>query len=159
MFTGAGPGAYRVVTAGPDGTPVRTSSGLTLVPDLDLSAAPPPDTVVVPGGEGTRSNDPAVVDWLRRHAPRTRRVASVCSGAFLLAEAGLLAGRRATTHWRMCASLARRYQDVEVDPQPISSATGRSPPRRASRPASTWRWRWSRRTSGGRSRWRSPGIW
>lgn len=119
VFTGAGPGAYRVSTASPGGTPVRTSSGLALLPDLDLSTVSPPDTVVVPGGEGTRSNDPAVVDWLRRHASRARRVASVCSGAFLLAEAGLLAGRRATTHWRVCDSLARRYPDVEVDPQPI----------------------------------------
>jgi transcriptional regulator GlxA family with amidase domain len=119
VFTGAGSEAYRVTTASPGGAPVRTSSGLTLLPDSDLLAAPAPDTVIVPGGEGTRSTDPAVVDWLRRHAAQMRRVASVCSGAFLLAEAGLLAGRRATTHWRVCDSLARRYPDVEVDRQPI----------------------------------------
>jgi transcriptional regulator GlxA family with amidase domain len=119
VFTGGGPDAYRITTASPGGTPVRTSSGLTLLPDRDLAAAAPPDTVVVPGGEGTRGGDPAVVDWLRAAAPRARRVASVCSGAFLLAEAGLLAGRRATTHWSVCDSLARRYPDIEVDRHPI----------------------------------------
>ncbi|MEV4641482.1 GlxA family transcriptional regulator [Actinoplanes sp. NPDC049548] len=119
VFAGAGPSAYRVSTASPGGGPVRTSSGLVVVPDLDLFAAAAPDTVVVPGGEGTREVPAAVVDWLRCHAPQARRVTSVCSGAFLLAEAGLLAGRRATTHWRVCGTLARRYPDVEVDPHPI----------------------------------------
>lgn len=118
VFTGAGP-AYRITTASPGGAPARTSSGMPLLPDLDLGAAPAPDTVIVPGGEGTRGTDPAVVKWLRRHAPRARRAASVCSAAFLLAEAGLLAGRRATTHWRLCDSLARRHPDIEVDPRPI----------------------------------------
>jgi transcriptional regulator GlxA family with amidase domain len=118
VFAGAG-AAYRVRTAGPGGAAVRTSSGLTLVPDVDLSGAGAPDTVVVPGGEGTRDLDPAIVRWLRAHASRTRRVVSVCSGAFLLAEAGLLAGRRATTHWRYCGTLARRYPDVRVEPEPI----------------------------------------
>jgi transcriptional regulator GlxA family with amidase domain len=118
VFAGAG-AAYRVMTASPDGAAVRTSSGLTLAADADLSAVPPPDTVVVPGGEGTRDTDPVIVEWLRAHASRARRVVSVCSGAFLLAEAGLLAGRRATTHWRVCGTLARRYPDVQVDPEPI----------------------------------------
>ncbi|WP_422741454.1 GlxA family transcriptional regulator [Micromonospora sp. WMMD754] len=118
VFAGAGP-AYRVVTASSGGRPVRTSSGLTLVPDADLSAVPAPDTVIVPGGEGTRDTDPAIVRWLRAHASGARRVVSVCSGALVLAEAGLLAGRRATTHWRVCGTLARRYPDVLVDPEPI----------------------------------------
>ncbi|WFE34562.1 GlxA family transcriptional regulator [Micromonospora sp. WMMD975] len=118
VFAGAG-SAYRVMTASTDGEVVRTSSGLTLTPDTDLSAVPPLDTVVVPGGEGTRDIDPLIVEWLRAHASRARRVVSVCSGAFLLAEAGLLAGRRATSHWRVCGTLARRYPDVQVDPEPI----------------------------------------
>jgi transcriptional regulator GlxA family with amidase domain len=116
VFAGAG---YRVVTASPGGTPVRTSSGLAVVPDLDLSVAPLPATVVVPGGEGTRTTDPDVVAWLRRHGASVPRVMSVCSGAFLLAEAGLLSGRRATTHWAVCGTLARRFPDVDVDPEPI----------------------------------------
>lgn len=118
VFAGAG-AAYRVVTASPGGAAVRTSSGLTLVPDVDLPAGPAPDTVIVPGGEGTRDTDPRIVRWLRAHAAQARRVVSVCSGAFVLAEAGLLAGRRATTHWRVCGTLARRYPDVRVDPEPI----------------------------------------
>ncbi|MDI6102416.1 GlxA family transcriptional regulator [Actinoplanes sp. NEAU-A12] len=116
VFAGAG---YRTRTASPGGAAVRTSSGLTLVPDGDLDAERSPDMVVVPGGDGTRAAPPAIVDWLRRHAPGARRVMAVCSGAFLLAEAGLLAGRRATTHWNVCDALARRYPDVEVDPEPI----------------------------------------
>ncbi|HEX5996953.1 MAG TPA: DJ-1/PfpI family protein [Jiangellales bacterium] len=115
----AGRLAYRVVTASPGGGLVRASSGLALVPDLDLFAAPAPDTLVVPGGDGTRSPDPAIVNWLRSHARAARRVVSVCSGAFLLAAAGLLAGRRATTHWQVSGALARRYPEIEVDPKPI----------------------------------------
>ncbi|MCY1139912.1 GlxA family transcriptional regulator [Actinoplanes sp. Pm04-4] len=116
VFAGA---SYQVTTAAPGGTAVRASSGLTLIPDVDLSGVGAPDTVVVPGGEGTRDLDPAVVDWLRVHGSRARRTVSVCTGAFLLAEAGLLAGRRATTHWRYCGTLARRYPDIRVDPEPI----------------------------------------
>src|SRR5690349_2028383 len=104
VFTGATqhPAAlagYQVSTASIGGAPIRTSSGLTIVPDLDLDAVPVPDTLVVPGGEGTRSIDPAIVDWLRVRAADARRIASVCTGALLLADAGLLKGRRATTHW------------------------------------------------------------
>lgn len=110
---------YRVTTASLDGAPVRGSSGLTLVPDAALSRVRTPDTLVVPGGPGTRAPDPRLVAWLRRRAPRARRVLSVCTGAYLLGEAGLLAGRRATTHWASCADLARRFPDVEVDPDPI----------------------------------------
>ncbi|HEY5397880.1 MAG TPA: helix-turn-helix domain-containing protein, partial [Trebonia sp.] len=63
--------------------------------------------------------DPDLVRWLRGNAPRARRLASVCTGAFLLAEAGLLAGRTVTTHWERCDDLAAQYPDVTVDPDPI----------------------------------------
>ena len=114
----AATGDYRVTTAGPGGRPVRTASGLTLVPDEAL-ADDVPDTLVVPGGAGTRRPPADVIDWLRTHGRRPARVMSVCTGAFLLAEAGLLDGRRATTHWQYCATLARRYPAVTVDPDPI----------------------------------------
>src|SRR5262249_36490296 len=97
---------YAVTTASVDGGPVRTSSGLTLVPDRALKGVATPDTLIVPGGAGTRRPDPLLVAWLRRRGGAPRRVVSVCTGAFLLAAAGLLDGRRATTHWASCASLA-----------------------------------------------------
>src|SRR5579884_1234245 len=97
--------------------PVRTSSGLTLVPDRALADfSGPLDTLVVAGGWGVRdaARDPETVAWVRAAAARSRRVASVCTGAFLLARAGLLDGRRATTHWSSCARLAREHPAVEV---------------------------------------------
>ena len=114
----AATGDYRVTTASPGGGPVRTESGLTLVPDAAL-ADDVPDTLVVPGGAGTRQPPVAVVEWLRTHGARAGRIMSVCTGAFLLAEAGLLDGRRATTHWQYCATLAKRHPGVTVDPEPI----------------------------------------
>ncbi|MGW0823439.1 GlxA family transcriptional regulator [Streptomyces sp. NPDC002845] len=122
VFNGAelhAPGTYRIRTASPDGAPARTSSGLTLVPDHALTDAPAPHTLLVPGGQGTRSPAPDVVAWLREHGPRAERLVSVCTGAVLLAEAGLLDGRRVTTHWAYCHKLGRDHPAVEVDPEPI----------------------------------------
>ncbi|MFC5722365.1 GlxA family transcriptional regulator [Streptomyces gamaensis] len=121
------PDAYRVRTATLDGRPVRTWSGLTLVPDLALADGPSPHTLVVPGGPGTRvpGPDPGLVGWLREHAPKAGRVVSVCTGAFLLAEAGLLDGHRATTHWSQCEHLAARYPAVRVEPDPIFLREGK----------------------------------
>ncbi|MEU0965723.1 GlxA family transcriptional regulator [Streptomyces sp. NPDC005917] len=122
VFAGAEthtPGSYRIRTASLDGAPVRTSSGLTVVPDGALTEAADPHTLLVPGGQGTRRPDPALVDWLRAHGPRTGRLVSVCTGAILLAAAGLLDGHRATTHWAYCDKLARDHPAVDVDPDPI----------------------------------------
>ncbi|MFI9340742.1 GlxA family transcriptional regulator [Streptomyces sp. NPDC052773] len=122
VFTGAErrtPGSYRIRTASLDGGPVRTSSGLTLVPDEVLADSAGPHTLLVPGGPGTRAPDPRLIDWLRRTGPRAERLVSVCTGAVLLAAAGLLDGRRATTHWAFCDTLARNHPAVEVDPDPI----------------------------------------
>jgi transcriptional regulator GlxA family with amidase domain len=113
--------AYEVRTASLRGQPARASSGLRLVPDGALAGfgQRPPDLLVVPGGPGARHADPELVRWVAGHAVQARRLASVCTGAFLLAEAGLLAGRRVTTHWSRCAELAGRYPDLTVDPDPI----------------------------------------
>jgi len=125
---GCGGPAYEITIAGPGGTPVRTSSGLTLVPDADLRAATRVHTILVPGGEATRSGGEAteqVTAWLRRHGPAARRITSVCTGAFLLARAGLLDGRRATTHWAYADALGRQFPGVHVDPEPIYVRDGR----------------------------------
>ncbi len=127
VFAGAEsrvPGTYRIRTASLDGAPVRTSSGLTLVPDGTPGDTPRPHTLLVPGGQGTRDPDPLLTGWLREHGPRARRLVSVCTGALLLAEAGLLDGRRATTHWSYCDKLARDHPAVDVDPAPIHVRDG-----------------------------------
>jgi transcriptional regulator GlxA family with amidase domain len=122
VFAGAEtrcPGTYRIVTASLEGAPVRTSSGLTLVPDRPLADAPAPHTLIVPGGQGSRRPDARLIDWLREHGPRADRLVSVCTGAILLARAGLLDGRRVTTHWAYCDTLARHHPETEVDPDPV----------------------------------------
>jgi transcriptional regulator GlxA family with amidase domain len=114
--------AYRIRTASLGGGPVRTTSGLRLAPDGSLPGSDGgngPDVLIVPGGEGTRAADPALVAWLRAHGLRAGRLVSVCTGAFLLAEAGLLDRRRVTTHWAYCATLAARFPEVTVEPDPI----------------------------------------
>ncbi len=79
------------------------------------------DTLLIVGGSSVEEarEDAAVVRWLQRIAPQLRRVGSICTGAFLLARAGLLDDRRATTHWKYCHRLARRYPAIKVDPDPI----------------------------------------
>ncbi len=78
------------------------------------------DTLLVAGGAGPRKPpDVALLAWLREMAPRVRRLGSVCTGAFLLAAAGFLNNRRATTHWAYARELASRYPEVRVDPDPI----------------------------------------
>jgi len=118
----SGPARYEVRTLSSDRAPVRTSSGLTLVPDGTFEQAPRTiDTLIVPGGDGTREavRDESLLAWVVDASSRARRTASVCTGAFLLAAAGLLDGRHATTHWASAEALARRYPKVIVDPDPI----------------------------------------
>jgi len=113
---------YATEVVSPDGSPVRTSSGIQLVPERALAAVDDPiDTLVVTGGEGVLAarDDVDLVGEIRRQARRSRRVASVCSGTFLLAAAGLLDGRRVTTHWSRARRLAREHPELTVDPDPI----------------------------------------
>ena len=119
---------YELHTLSTDGKPLRTSSGLTLVPDGRLADAPKKiDTLIVPGGRGARAAcaDEQLLSWIAGASARSRRTASVCTGAFALAAAGLLDGRRATTHWASAAALARLYPNVHVDPDPIYVRDGR----------------------------------
>jgi transcriptional regulator GlxA family with amidase domain len=113
---------YEVRVLGHDGAPLRTSSGLEIIPHGDFSTTPALlDTLIVAGGYGSRqaSEDPVTIEWVVRTSARARRTASVCTGAFLLAAAGLLDGRAVTTHWAAADELARSYSAVRVNPQPI----------------------------------------
>ena len=115
------PPGYEVTVAAPNLEPLPTST-VSFVPDKRLDECSGPiDTLLVAGGTGTRraEDDERLVSWIAEAARRSRRVASVCTGAFLLARAGLLDGRRATTHWASCADLAARYPAVTVEPDPI----------------------------------------
>ena len=119
--------AYVVHIATPGGVSIRSNSGIEIAADLDLTnsgalaaAAPELDTLMVIGGFGTRQarQDEALLDAVRALAGRARRVTSVCTGALVLASAGLLDGYRATTHWASCDLLAEHH-DIEVLPDQI----------------------------------------
>jgi transcriptional regulator GlxA family with amidase domain len=119
----AGGGAYTVEVVAKTLRPLTNrSSGYGLVPKTTTSNVRGPiDTLVVAGGIGVAAaqEDRALIRWIRSAARRSRRVTSVCSGAFLLARAGLLEGKTVTTHWASTAELARRHPELTVDPNPI----------------------------------------
>ncbi len=113
---------YEISILSRDGAPLRTSSGLTIAPHAALSGASQDiDTLIVAGGQGCMeaAKDSALIEWIAHVATKARRTVSVCTGAFLLARAGVLDGRRVTTHWAAAAELARLYPTVQVDPEPI----------------------------------------
>jgi transcriptional regulator GlxA family with amidase domain len=115
-------GEYEIELVTPDGAPARATSGLSLNADAAIGdVAGPIGTLVIPGGEGAgrAARDERVVAWVREAASRSDRVASVCTGAFILAAAGLLDGRRATTHWDSCQRLAERHPRITVETDPI----------------------------------------
>ncbi|MFM0296068.1 MULTISPECIES: GlxA family transcriptional regulator [Paraburkholderia] len=114
--------AYRTTVASIDGGILQTFPGLPIVTErLESLDDQPIDTLIIPGVPVDEhcTLQPELVAWIRRHAPRARRVCSVCTGAFYLAAAGLLDGRRATTHWRDAPHLAQRFPSVQVDADPI----------------------------------------
>jgi len=96
---------------------------MTIMPHGSIADVPAAgiDTLIVPGGSGQAQagEEPELLDWIARASAGAKRTASVCTGAFLLARAGLLDGRRATTHWAHAARLSREYVDVDVDADPI----------------------------------------
>jgi transcriptional regulator GlxA family with amidase domain len=115
-------GDYEIELVTPDGAPARATSGLSLNADAAIGdVAGPIGTLVIAGGEGAgrAARDERVVAWVREAASRSDRVASVCTGAFILAAAGLLDGRRATTHWDSCQRLAERHPQITVETDPI----------------------------------------
>ena len=113
---------YARHTVSLDGGPILTAEGVTIeTTPISQFEGVEIDTIVVPGAlemEPTLA-DRRLVDWLAAHAPMARRTASVCAGAFLLAEAGLLDGRRVVTHWASCEALHLRYRNLTVEPDAI----------------------------------------
>ena len=118
----AGGGQYSVEVLATSAGALQTSSGVRIAPHRSLSAVRGSlDTLIVAGGDGARAAvaDRTLVAFVERAAARARRVCSVCTGAFVLAEAGVLSGRQATTHWASCSALAERHPDVQVQADPI----------------------------------------
>ena len=113
---------YRVDVLTVGGPTVTTWLGLTLSGTQRYERyTEAPDTLIVAGRPevaGSEKN-PELVFWLRRHARETRRICSVCTGVFLLAQAGLLDGKRATTHWQFAEELSKRHPRIKVDPEPV----------------------------------------
>jgi len=110
-------GAYAVATVTVDGEPFLSESRLKITPDCTLDETAPIDTLIVPGGAGLRvpAVTAAVSAAIARHAPRCRRVVSICTGIYGVAPTGLLDGCRVTTHWRHAADVTRRFPALAVD--------------------------------------------
>lgn len=121
------------------GNLVNCSAGFSVM-TKKASRSQPPDTLVVVGSpdDDALRGDPETLELIRASAPDVRRVASVCTGSFLLAAAGLLDGRQATTHWRFAGTLRARYPKVRVAPDNIFVRDGKVGRQPASRPVSIW---------------------
>lgn len=117
---------YRVSFVSVDGADVTTSVGNRFAVSGPIAEIEAADTVLVAGGDDLIGHpiDPALTAAVGTVAPRARRVASICTGAFILAQAGLLNGKRATTHWRHVRLLARAFPDIRVEPDAIFVADG-----------------------------------
>jgi transcriptional regulator GlxA family with amidase domain len=103
--------AFRLFTVADGRDPVRVTGGMQIVPDFSVSEAPPPHVVVVPA----MRRSPAVLEWLRKTSARADLIMSVCTGAFVLGQAGLLAGKRATTHHDFHDRFAAQFPDVTLE--------------------------------------------
>jgi len=112
---------YETRVIAPEGAEIRATSGLAFATEPLPDPTAPVDTLIVAGGRGVMraAEDASLIEWLKVRSGAARRTASVCTGAFLLAAAGLLDHRRAVTHWEYCDELRRRHPAVTVEPDPI----------------------------------------
>ena len=111
------PSPFEVVLVAEHAEPVTAVGGMRVIPDHTLETCPPLDLLVVPGGWGTRSaiKNPHIIDWIAARGRQAETLASVCTGAMLLGQAGLLDGRRATTHWRSLDWMRESFPAVTVE--------------------------------------------
>jgi len=116
--------SYDFKLCSPDGGPVRSHVGFGIVPHADLTPIPDADLVIVPPHDDTVSTPPAVLDVIRAANANGARLLSICTGAFILGEAGLLDGRHCTTHWRHTEKLAQRFPAAIVDPAVLYVSDG-----------------------------------
>jgi transcriptional regulator GlxA family with amidase domain len=111
------PSPFEVYLVAETDGPVTATGGLRVLPDRTFASCPSLDLLVVPGGYGTRVEfeNPNLIDWIRRQASGTHLTTSVCTGSFLLGRAGLLTGKRATTHWASLTRMRTTFPDVAVE--------------------------------------------
>ncbi len=115
-LTGAKRAVYENIIISPDGAAVLSSSGVSISAHASLENCPPLDTLIIPGGAGARATafSSAVISWLKKRAARVRRVGSICTGLFILAQTGMLNGRQVTTHWRHADEAAERFPEITI---------------------------------------------
>jgi transcriptional regulator GlxA family with amidase domain len=118
---------FHVSVVTTDGQPVRCLGGITIAPGQSIHEVKSPDLIMISGGaniEKTLSRHPVAIDWLRAHYERGCSIASICSGAFVLAETGLLDGKTATTHWGFTRLFNKRYPKVNLKPKKLITDEG-----------------------------------
>jgi transcriptional regulator GlxA family with amidase domain len=117
---------YETVIIGLDGKCFSSESGVLFKPHTTLRQAPALDTLIIPGGRGLRKpkTQAVVAEWVKSRAAKIRRIASVCTGVYGLAAAGLLEGRRVTTHWRHARDVAQRFPNLKVEPNIVHCRDG-----------------------------------
>lgn len=118
---------YKTVILSPSGKAFRSGASMVISADASFGDAPPLDTIVVPGGAGLRVPvmTDAVVSFLKQRERKTRRIVSVCTGFYALAQAGFLDGRRATTHWQFAAPFSQKFPKVNIEPDAIYIRDGK----------------------------------
>jgi transcriptional regulator GlxA family with amidase domain len=111
------PAPFEVILVAEQSAPVTTTGGMRVIPDYSLDNCPPLDILVVPGGWGVRQeiNNAGLIAWIAARGQAVETLTSVCTGAMLLGQAGLLEGRRATTHWRSLGWMRESFPAVQVE--------------------------------------------